>query len=30
MSAALEMMELEDTDLLRKQAALFPLPKGEF
>ncbi|CAK9194945.1 unnamed protein product [Sphagnum troendelagicum] len=27
-SAALEMMELEDKDLLRKQAALFPLPKG--
>jgi len=26
----LEMMELEDKDLLRKQAALFPLPKGEF
>ncbi len=29
-SADLEMMELEDKDLLRKQAALFPLPKGEF
>lgn len=29
-SADLEMMELEDKDLLRKQAALFPLSKGEF